>query len=421
MNTHLELRLSAFNFLQYLVWGLWYASMGAYLVNTLEFSGGEVGLAYGAFAIGSIISPFFVGLVADRFFASEKLLAVLGVLGGLLLCALPRLLHFRSFYPALILYCALYAPTLALGNSLAFHHLRDAKKDFPLIKRFASLGWIAGGVLLSLLKGDTNATQWYLAGGASVLFGLYSLTLPHTPPRKTGAASVGEILGMDAIGLLRKPSFAVFMTVMFLICIPLYFYFVMAGIYLAQLNWTRIAMKLTLGQVADIFTLTLMPLALRRFGFKKTIAAGILAWVVRYLFFAHSFTFAPDSLSCAVFVYGGILLHGVCYDFLFIAGMLYVDREANDRMRGACQGLVAFILWGLGALAGTCLAGRVMDLFAIRGADGAVTGHDWALIWLVPALLAAGVLVICLLFFKESTPASKSSAETPGAPPTGLT
>jgi nucleoside transporter len=416
MYTHLKARLSAFNFLQYFIWGAWYVSMGAYLSHALKFSGEEIGLAYGAFAIGSMISPFFIGLVADRFFASERLLAVLGMLGGAVMCALPHLVEFKSFYPALIIYCALYAPTLALGNSLAFHHLSDSKRDFPLIKRFASLGWIAGGVVLSLFKGEQGVTQWYLAGGASIVFGIYSLTLPHTPPKKTGKASLGEILGLDALGLLRKPSFAIFMLVMFLICIPLYFYFVMAGIFLSHIEWSNIAMKLSLGQVADIVTLTFMPFVLKRFGFKKTIMAGIIAWILRYVFFARSFAFDPSSLACAVLIYSGILLHGICYDFLFIAGMLYVDREANERMRGACQGFIAFILWGVGAFVGTYLAGRVLDHFAIRGADGAVTGYHWDQIWYTPAILSVLVLLICFVFFKE-TPESRNPEavdETPG-------
>jgi len=401
MIAHLKTRLSVFNFLQYFIWGAWYVSMGAYLANACKFSGEEIGLAYGAFAIGSMISPFFIGLVADRFFASEKLLAVLGILGGVVMCVLPQFVVFKSFYPALIIYCALYAPTLALGNSLAFHHLTDSKRDFPLIKRFASLGWIAGGVILSLLNGEQTATQWYLAGGASIVFGLYSLTLPHTPPKKTGKASVGEILGLDALRLLKKPSFAVFMLVMFLICIPLYFYFVMAGIFLAHLDWSNIAMKLSLGQVADIITLTFMPFVLKRFGFRKTILAGIIAWILRYLFFAQA-AVDPGSIAAAALIYSGILLHGICYDFLFIAGMLYVDREANERIRGACQGFIAFILWGVGAFVGTYLAGRVMDHFAIRDADGVVTGHQWSQIWFTPAMLSVAVLLICFFFFREA-------------------
>ncbi|MFM7750666.1 MAG: MFS transporter, partial [Opitutaceae bacterium] len=207
-SSSLKTRLSIFMFLQYFIWGSWYVSMGTYLATTLKFEGEQIGAAYGAFAIGAMISPFFVGLIADRFFASEKLLAFLGVAGGALLCLLPGLKTFGSFYPVLIAYCALYVPTLALGNSLSLHHLVNAKEDFPRIKIFSAIGWIAGLFTLSLIKGEQSPVQFYLAGGISILFGIFSLTLPHTPPKKTGAdVSLGEVLGLDALALLKKPSF----------------------------------------------------------------------------------------------------------------------------------------------------------------------------------------------------------------------
>src|SRR5207247_511594 len=199
MQTALKIKLSIFMFIQYFIWGSWYVSMGTYLANTLKFGGQEIGAAYGAFAIGSMISPFFVGLIADRYFPSEKMLAVLGVLGGAVLCALPHVTVFKSFYPTLILYCALYAPTLALGNSLSFHQLLDAQTDFPRVKIFSAIGWIGVGVSLSLLQGEQSPIQFYLAGGVSMLLGAFSLALPHTPPKKVGQnVSLGEILGLVA-------------------------------------------------------------------------------------------------------------------------------------------------------------------------------------------------------------------------------
>ena len=246
MQTALRIKLSTFMFLQYFIWGSWYVSMGSYLANTLKFEGAQIGLAYGAFAWGALISPFFVGLIADRFFASEKLLAVLGIAGGGVLCLLPSLREFGSFFPVLILYCALYVPTLALGNSLSLHHLADARTNFPRVKTLAAVGWIAGGVTLSMLKGEQSAFQFYLAGGISIVFSLFCLTLPHTPPKKTGAnLKWSEVLGLDALALLRKPSFAIFIACMFLICIPLYFYFVMMGIYLTELKWENMAAKMS--------------------------------------------------------------------------------------------------------------------------------------------------------------------------------
>ena len=395
----IKLKLSVFMFLQYYIWGAWYMSLGTYLATNLKFGGEQIGAAYGAFAIGSMISPFFVGLIADRFFASERLLAVLGVLGGLAMFVLARVHTFTSFYPVLIVYCALYAPTLALGNSLSLHHLANAKVDFPRVKVFSAIGWIAGGVTLSLLKGEQSTVQFYLAGSLSILFGLFSLLLPHTPPRKVGQnVRLAEVLGLDALALMKKPSFAIFIGCMFLICIPLYFYFVMIGIYLTELQWTNLAGKLTLAQISDVIFLFLLAVMLKRLGYKKTIFIGILAWAARYFLLAQSVD-ATTTLQTA-FIFGAILLHGVCYDFLFIAGQLYVDEEANERNRGAAQGFIAFILWGVGAFVGTYLAGKTLAAHALVIPQGTIA-HDWQAIWLTPAIGAAGVMAVFLIFFRD--------------------
>lgn len=395
MQSKLKTKLSIFMFLQYFIWSSWYMTLGAYL-GTLKFSGEQIGLAYGAFAWGAILSPFIVGLIADRFFASEKIIAVLGIAGGLVMLLIPQLTTFGSVYATLILYCTLYAPTLALGNSLSMTHLADAKKDFPFVKIFSAVGWIAGGVVLSQLKGEQSSLQHYLAGGTSLVFGLFALTLPHTPPKKKGAdVSLGEVLGLDALALLKKPTFAIFILCMFLICIPLYFYFVNMGTYLTQLKWENMAQKMTLAQVSDVIFLLLLPVMLKKLGYKKTIFLGILAWVTRYFLLS-----ASASSTGTLLIFGAILLHGVCYDFLFIAGQLYVDDEANERIRGAAQGLIAIILWGFGSLVGTYLAGRVMDQHKLAEAKGAIA-HDWSAIWATPAWIAVGVLVTFLVFFRE--------------------
>ncbi|HYH67224.1 MAG TPA: MFS transporter [Urbifossiella sp.] len=408
MQTRLKVQLAAFMFLQYFIWGSWYDSMGAYLATSLKFDGRQIGAAYGAFAVGSMISPFFVGLVADRYFASERILGVLGLLGGAVICLVPRAEAFGEFYPLLILYCATFAPTLALGNSLALHHLADPKRDFPRVKSFSAVGWIGGGVTVSLLGADTTANQFYLAGGLSVAFGLFALTLPHTPPKKVGAdVSVGEILGLDALALLRKRSFAVFIGCMFLICIPLYFYFVNLGVYLTELGWPNATARMTLAQVSDVVFMLLLPVMLWRFGYKTTIAVGILAWAARYFLLAQSVD-APAATQAAL-IFAAILLHGVCYDFLFIAGQLYVDDEANERMRGAAQGFIAFILWGVGAFVGTLLAGLVMAAHELPVKSGTIE-HDWAGIWAQPAIGAVAVLGVFLLFFREPRRATTASA-----------
>lgn len=401
MQSSLKLKLAGFMFLQYFIWGAWYVSLGTYLANTLKFEGAQIGLAYGAFAIGAMISPFLVGLIADRFFASEKILAVLGIAGGILLCLLPQFVTFSSFYPALIAYCALYVPTLALGNSLSLHHLADPKTDFPRVKTLSAVGWIAGGVTLSLLKGEQSAIQFYLAGGVSILFGLFSLSLPHTPPKKTGAhVSLSEILGLDALALLKKPAFAIFILCMFLICIPLYFYFVMMGIYLTELKWEALAAKMSLAQVSDVIFLFLLPVFLKKLGYKKTLFIGILAWAARYFALAGSVNTASTA---TLLIFTAILLHGVCYDFLFIAGQLYVDDESNERIRGAAQGFIAFILWGVGAFVGTLLAGKALAAHALATPINGLS-HDWEAIWKLPAWGAVAVLVVFVLFFKNPIP-----------------
>jgi nucleoside transporter len=401
---YLRLRLSAFMFLQYFTWGAWYVSLGAYLANQLRFGGREIGTAYGAFAVGAMIAPFFVGLIADRYFASEKLLGGLGLAGGLTMYLLPQLTTFGTFYPGLLLYCLLFAPTLALGNSLALHHLIDAKRDFPRVKVMSAVGWAAGGITLSLLRADQSATQFYLAGTLSIAFGLLALTLPHTPPKKVGDdVTIGEVLGLDALALLKRPSFAIFVGCMFLICIPLYFYFVMMAIYLTELGWTGITAKLSVSQFSDVTFMLLLPILLKRLGYKKTIAIGILAWATRYFALAGS---AGGGEPAAILIFTAILLHGVCYDFLFIAGQLYVDEVANERIRGATQGFIAFILWGVGALVGTQLAGWVLAANTLAVPAGTIL-HDWSRIWLTPAFGAVAVLIVFLIFFRN--PAGKST------------
>lgn len=405
MQTQLKIKLAIFMFLQYFIWGSWYVSMAAYLGNTLKFEGAQIGLAYGAFAIGAMISPFLVGLIADRYFASEKLLAVLGILGGAVLCWLPQLKEFAAFYPVLILYCALYVPTLALGNSLSLHHLADAKKDFPQVKMLSAVGWIAGLATLNMLDGALSPIQFYLAGGVSVVFGIFSLLLPHTPPKKTGAnVSLGEILGLDALALLKRPTFAVFILCMFLICIPLYFYFVNLSVYLTQLKWENMLVKTSLAQVSDVIFFLLLPLFLKRLGYKTTIFLGIACWVARYFLLSGSAT-AGGAQTALIFA--AILLHGACYDFLFIAGQLYVDDEANERIRGAAQGFIAFILWGVGSFVGTWLAGIVMDKHKLAAPVGDIA-HDWAAIWQTPAWLALGVLAVFVAFFRNPKPRPES-------------
>ncbi|MFT3949746.1 MAG: MFS transporter [Agriterribacter sp.] len=399
MQTQLKIKLGFFMFLQYFVWGTWYVSMATYLSRTLHFGGEQIGLAYGAFAIGAMISPFFIGLIADRYFPSEKILAFLAFAGGILLFVLSKLTTFSSFYPVLIIYCTTYVPTLALGTSLSLHHLRDPKRDLPPVKALTAVGWMASAVTVSIIfEAEQSATQFQIAAVMSVFLGLFSLTLPHTPPRKTGKdVRIAEILGLDALALLKKPSFAVFIVCMFLICIPLYFYFVNMNLYVTELGWKYSVAKMSLAQVSDVVFLILLPVMLRYMGYKKTIFIGILAWVVRYFLLAGS----VDLIAMqSLFVYTAILLHGVCYDFLFITGQLYVDEQANERIRGAAQGFIAFILWGVGAFVGTQLAGISLASHTFDTPVGSFA-HNWKEIWSYPAWRALVVLIVFLVFFRN--------------------
>ena len=394
----LKLGLSGFMFLQYLVWGAWYPSMSTYLAHQLKFTGVQIGAAYGAFAIGAIISPFFIGLIADRYFAAERLLAVLGVLGALALYVVGRIESFARFYPALVVYCALFVPTLALANSLAMQHLPDPKRDYPRIKVASALGWIAGSVIVSALVAERTAVQFNVAAIASVAFAGYALLLPHTPPKGVSARrrTFGQFLGLDALGLLRRPSFAIFVTCMFLISIPLKCYFVMMSMYLTELGWANVSGKMAFAQVSDIVFLFIMPVMLHRLGYKKIILLGIFAWVLRYAFLAHSV--GHPGMQVAL-IFTAILLHGICYDFLYIAGQLYVNAEADDSNRSAAQGLIAFILWGIGTLAGTYLAGKLLAAHRLAAPQGGLH-YDWQATWLTPALFCAGVLVVFALLFR---------------------
>jgi nucleoside transporter len=402
MHPRLVPRLSIFMFMQYLIWGSWYVAMGSYLFNTLKFSGDQIGLAYGAFAIGAIISPFLTGLLADRWFATEKMIGVFNLAGAGLLFLLSKATTFAVFYPMLIAYCALYVPTLSLGNSLSFHHLENSKQNFPRVKIWSAFGWIVAGLIISLLDAENSSRQFVVAAAMSLFLGLYSFTLPNTPPRNVGKQlRFGQMLGVEALALFRKPSFTIFVVSAFLICIPLYFYFVMMATYLGQLGWTKIAAKMTLAQVSDMIFLALLPWFLKNIGYKKTLLLGMGAWLLRYTLMAYGN--GPEAIGTAM-LFGAIVLHGICYDFLFITGQMYVDEQANERIRGAAQGLIAFVLWGVGAFVGTKLAGLMMDTHRLPQAVGAIT-HDWRGIWIIPAALAGGVLLLFAAAFHESRPA----------------
>ena len=394
MPTSTRLKLSLMMFLQYFIWGAWYVTMGTYLLKTLQFSGRQSGLAYSTTALAAMVSPFFVGLIADRFFATERILAVLHLGGALLLFYVSTLTDFGAFYPVLLGYTLCYMPTLALTNSLSFHHMRDPGREFPGVRVLGTIGWIVAGFAISGLNAEAAALQFRLASGASAVLGLFSLVLPHTPPARVGhRVTARDILGLDALELLKERSFAIFVLGSFLISIPLQFYYAFTNPYLTELGVTNTAAIQTMGQMSEIGFMLVMPFFFRRLGIKWMLLIGMSTWMLRYVLFAFG-----DNGALVWMVYLGIIVHGICYDFFFVTGQIYVDKKAPVHIRGAAQGFIAFVTLGIGMFVGSYLSGWVVDQYTYAQ-EGAQL-HTWRPIWLIPAGFAAGVLVLFGLFFR---------------------
>ena len=362
MNTQIRLRLSLMMFFQYFIWSSWYVTMGPYLGGTLNFTGQQIGFAYNCTALAAMLSPFFVGMVADRFFATEKILAVLHILGGVLLYGVSQARTFSTFYPLLIGHTLCYMPTLALTNSISFAQMKDPGKEFPAIRVLGTISWICAGLTVGLLfatRATTTPLPFQMAAAVSILMGLYCLTLPHTPPKGTGAVTARDVLGLDALRLMKERSFAIFVVAAFLICIPLTFYFSFTPTFLGDSNVTNIPGKMTMGQASEIFFMLVMPLFFARLGVKWMLMVGMFCWAARYLLFVVGYnagTLWP--------LYLGLLLHGVCYDFFFVTAYIYVDKKAPETIRAKAQGFIAFVTLGAGMFVGANLSGLVVEAYS---------------------------------------------------------
>jgi nucleoside transporter len=416
-------RLSVMMFLQFFIWGAWYTVIAVYM--TAEGMETLTHWPYTVNPVAAIVAPFFLGLVADRYFATERVLGVLHLLGGAVMFMVPQATGAPVlFILLLLLYNLCYMPTLGLANSLAFHHIESQEKQFPLIRVFGTIGWIAAGLFISLGLGmlmggipERTAIPLYTAATASIVLGFYSFTLPHTPPPGVGQkVSLRSILGLDALARLGDRQFYVFIVASLLLCIPLAAYYNFTQVFLADAGVTWIAAVQTLGQMSEVIFMVLMPLFFVRLGVKKMLMIGMGAWVLRYVLFAMA---APSALFWMIIL--GILLHGICYDFFFVTGQIYVDKKSTPAVRGQAQGFLVLVTYGVGMLIGAQVAGNVFNRFL--GDQAALTMDQWQGFWLLPAGFAALVLIFFALFFrppKEEDMAAAGPAPAPGgAPPSG--
>jgi len=389
-------RLRLMMLFEFAIWGAWYVTVGTWLGQTLHFSGKEIGAIAGTTAIGAMISPLFVGLLADRLFDTRRVLVILHIIGAVLLVVAGQQSSFAALYGALLTYSLCYMPTLALTTSLAMRHITDPQEEFGAIRVFGTIGWIVVGLIVGAWGVEATASPLLLAAGLSIVMAAYCFTLPPTPPlARDQRVTLRTVLPLEALHLLRDRSMAVFALASFLICIPLQFYYAFTNLFLNEIGVVNAAGKMTGGQMSEILCMLLIPWFFRRLGVKYMLAVGMLAWVLRYAMFAFGGT---GELMWMLWL--GIILHGICFDFFFVVGQIYIDREAPSALRAATQGLITFLTYGLGMFVGSWLSGLVVDTYARTNAQGVAT-HDWHAIWLIGGACAAFVLVLFVLLFKD--------------------
>jgi nucleoside transporter len=397
MGSFVKTRLGAMMFFQYVIWGSWYVTISTYLTQTLHFSGSEAGAVFGTVSVACLLSPFFVGLIADRFFSTERVMAVLYALGALLMLLMTRATTFGEVYWLMVAFCLCYFPTIALSNSIAMQQVKDPGRDFPPIRVMGTVGWIVINNVVGYMGVEAQTTQFLLAAGACAVMCVYSLiALPHTPPPARGQAiNVRRILGLDALAMMKDRSYAVFVIASILACIPLTFYYAFANAYLNDVGVMNAANKMSLGQVSEVVMMLAMPIAFRLVSVRGILLLGLSAWALRYLLFS---TGNPDTGMWMFYI--AILLHGICYDFFVVAGQLYTDQVAPSHLRSTAQGFITLVTYGIGMLIGSLLSGGILDYFSQTTASGVV--RNWPSFWMSSAGMSFAILLLVLFFFKSS-------------------
>jgi nucleoside transporter len=384
-------QLSLMMLFQYFIWGSWYVTMGTYMSEFLQSSGIQIGAAYSALAIATMISPFFIGMVADRYFAAQRIMGVLHLLGAFLLYFATQIEDNTIFYWVILFYSLLYMPTIALSNSIAFQQMSDPGKQFPWIRVFGTVGWIVAGLMIAALEVEKTEFTFHMAAIASFLLGLFSFALPNTPPKgKTADTTASSAIGTEAFVLFKDKPYFIFFIAAILVCIPLSFYYGFANLFLNEAGMENAAGKMTLGQVSEALFILAIPFMFNSVGVKKMILIGMVAWILRYVCFAYG-----NTDSNLWMLYAGIILHGICYDFFFVTGYMYTEKKAGLKIKNAAQGLFTFATYGLGMFIGTWVSGFVADHYTKNNE------YQWTSIWYVPAGIAVFVLVYFILFFKE--------------------